>query len=152
MHQQQVTRSKIGTRYIYEQQAIARYKYYKHDGNHKEVNSGIEITESRGDEDVFPCSLTRSKVHHVGEMRVTTKVPRTPRRSLERHEGSPSSPSPLTKTRALSLWLAFPPLWRWQAPQPLHKLHEGEARASSQSSTKRSLEHQPPSQLGGHPP
>lgn len=75
-----------------------------------------------------------------------------PRRSPERHEGSPSSPSPLTKMRALSLWLAFPPLRRWQAPQPLHKLHEGEARASSQSSTKRSPEHQPPSQLGGHPP
>ena len=75
-----------------------------------------------------------------------------PRRSPERHEGSPSSPSPLTKMRAISLWLAFPPLRRWQAPQPLHKLHEGEARASSQSSTKRSPDHQPPSQLGGHPP
>ena len=75
-----------------------------------------------------------------------------PRRFPQCHEGSPSSPSPLTKMRALSLWLAFPPLRRWQAPQPLHKLHEGEARASSQSSTKRSPQHQPPSQLGGHPP
>ena len=60
----------------------------------------------------------------------------SPRRSPERHEGPPSSPSPLTKMRALSLWLAFPPLRRWQAPQPLHKLHEGEARAPSQPSTK----------------
>ena len=41
---------------------------------------------------------------------------------------------------------------RWRAPQPLHKLHEGEARASTQSSTKRTPRHQPPSQLGGHPP
>ena len=75
-----------------------------------------------------------------------------PRRSPECHKGSPSSPSPLTKIRTLFLWLAFPPLRRWQARQSLHKLHEGEARASSQSSTKRSPQHQPPSQLGGHPP
>jgi hypothetical protein len=54
--------------------------YFKLDGYHKEINSGIEITEARGDEDVFPCSLTRSEVRHVGEMRVTTKVTRTPRR------------------------------------------------------------------------
>ena len=52
---------------------------------------------------------------------------------------------------ALSLWTNFPPLWICPAPQQLHKLHEGEARASSQSSTKRSPRHQP-SQLGGHPP
>ena len=112
----------------------------------RKVNSGIDITEARGDEDVIPCSLTRSKVRHVGEMRVTTKVSRTPRRLTFFSE-------PISRrTKALSLWLAFPPLRRWQAPQPLHKLHEGEARASSQSSTKRSPEHQPPSQLGGHPP
>jgi hypothetical protein len=36
--------------------------------------------------------------------------------------------------------------------KPLHKLLVGEARASSQSSTKRAPRHQPPSQLGGHPP
>src|SRR3954451_1759950 len=51
----------------------------------------------------------------------------------------------------ISLWLAFTPLRRWQAPRPLHKLHERETQASSQSSTKRSPGHQP-SQLGGHPP
>ena len=81
--------------------------------------------------------------------------------TLERcgyHEGT-QTPRRLTffskpiprRTMALSLWLAFPPLRRWQAPQPLHKLHDGEARASSQSSTKRSPGHKP-SQLGGHPP
>src|SRR5664279_5693028 len=42
----------------------------------------------------------------------------------ERHEGSPSSPSPSPEARAFSLWLAFPPLQKWQAPQPLHNLHE----------------------------
>src|SRR5215216_3555054 len=75
------------------------------------------------------------------------------------HEGFPaprrltlfSEPHP-RRIMALSLWLAFPPLRRWQAPQPLHKLHEGEARVSSQSSTKRTPRHQPRSQLGGHPP
>src|SRR3954464_9310798 len=47
-----------------------------------------------------------------------------------------SEPIP-RRIMALSLWIAFPPLQTWQAPKPLHKLHEGEARASSQSSTKR---------------
>lgn len=76
-----------------------------------------------------------------------------PRRSPERHGRLTFFSEPIPRrTKALSLWLAFPPLRRWQAPQPLHKLHEGEARASSQSSTERSPEHQPPSQLGGHPP
>src|SRR3954463_14541802 len=71
---------------------------------------------------------------------------------LTRHKGSPFSPSLSHEGIGLSLWLAFPPLRRWQAPQPLHKLHEGEARVSSQSSTKRTPRHQLPSQLGGHPP
>ena len=92
---------------------------FKHEGYHKEVNSGIEITEARGDEDVSRCSLPRRKVVTVGEVRDTTKTP-------ERHEGSPSSPSPPHEARAFSLRLAFPPLRRWQAPQPLHNPHEGE--------------------------
>ena len=46
----------------------------------RKVNSGIEITEARGDEDVSRCSLTRSKLITVGEMRVTTKDTRTPQR------------------------------------------------------------------------
>ena len=112
----------------------------------RKVNSGIEITETCGDEDVFPCSPTQGEVRHVGEMRATTKVSRTSRRLTFFSKPIPRRKNPL------SLWLAFPPLRRWKAPQPLHKLHEGEARASSQSSTKRSPEHQPPSQLGGHPP
>ena len=33
----------------------------------RKVSSGIEITETRGDEDVFLCSLI-SKVRHVGEV------------------------------------------------------------------------------------
>ena len=61
-----------------------------------------------------------------------------------------SEPNP-RRILALSLWLDFPPLRRWQAPRTLHKLHEGEAHACSQSSTKRSPGYQP-SQLGGHPP
>jgi hypothetical protein len=31
----------------------------KLEGYHKEINSGIEITEGRGDDDVSRCSLTR---------------------------------------------------------------------------------------------
>ena len=53
------------------------------------VNSGTEITEAHRDEDVFPCSLTQCKVRHVGE------VWEPPKR---RDEGSPYSPSPLTRT------------------------------------------------------
>ena len=86
------------------------------------------------------------KVRHVGEVWDPTKDFPTPRRLTFFSEPIPR------RTKAISLWLAFPPLRRWQAPQPLHKLHEGEALASSQSSTKRSPRHQPPSQLGGHPP
>ena len=41
----------------------------------RKVNSGIEITEARGDEDVFPYSLPFHE-----------EFPK-------RHEGSPSSPS-----------------------------------------------------------
>jgi hypothetical protein len=46
----------------------------------RKVNSDIDITEARGDEDVFPCSPTQGEVRHIGEMRATTKVSRTPRR------------------------------------------------------------------------
>lgn len=111
----------------------------------RKVNSGIEITEARGDEDVIPCSPTQGEVRHVGKMRATTKVSRTPLRLTFF-----SKPIP-RRTKDFPLWLDFPTLRRWQALQPLHKLHEGEARASSQSSTKRSPEHQSPSQLGGNP-
>ena len=85
------------------------------------------------------------KVRHVWRGGDPTKDFPTPRRLTFFSEPIPR------RIMALSLWLAFPPLRRWQAPQPLHKLHEGEARAPSQSSTKRSPGHQP-SQLGGHPP
>jgi hypothetical protein len=54
---------------------------------HKAMNSGIEITEVREDEDVSRCLLTISKVITVGEIRVTTKAPK-------RHEGLPSTLSP----------------------------------------------------------
>ena len=87
----------------------------------RKVSSGIEITEARGDEDVFPCSLPLQE----GTSRLE---------GWRSHEGFPaprrltlfSEPHP-RRIMALSLWLAFPPLRRWQAPQPLHKLHEGEA-------------------------
>jgi hypothetical protein len=53
----------------------------------RKVNSGIEITEARGDEDVFPCSLPlqegTSRWRGVGSHEGFPK----------RHEGSPSSPS-----------------------------------------------------------
>ena len=112
----------------------------------RKVSSGIEITEARGDEDVFPCSLPLQE----GTSRLEEWRP---------HEGFPvprrlplfSEPHPRRKM-ALSLLLDFSPLRIWQAPQPLHKLHEGETRASSQSSLNRSPEHQPPSQLGCLPP
>ena len=86
------------------------------------------------------------KVRHVWRSGGPTKDSPTPRRLTLFSEPNPR------RIMALSLWLAFPPLRRWQAPKPLHKLHEGEARASSQSSLKRSPEHQPLSQLGGLPP
>src|SRR5215217_3489147 len=85
------------------------------------------------------------KVRHVWRGGGPTKDSPTPRRLTFFSEPNPR------RIMTLSLWLAFPPLRRWQAPQPLHKLHEGEARVSSQSSLKRSPEHQPPSQLGGLP-
>ena len=111
----------------------------------RKESSGIEITEARGDEDVFPCSLALQQgTSRLEEWRSHEGFPAPRRLTLF------SEPHP-RRIMALSLWLAFPPLRRWQAPQPLHKLHEGEARAPSQSSTKRSPGHQP-SQLGGHPP
>ena len=85
------------------------------------------------------------KVRHVWRGGGPTKDSPTPRRLTLFSEPHPR------RIMALSLWLAFPPLRRWQAPQPLHKLHEGEARAPSQSSTKGSPG-RPPSQLGGDPP
>ena len=112
----------------------------------RKVNSGIEITKARGDEDVSRCSLTRSKLITVGEMRVTTKASRTQRRLAFFSKPPHEDEGPFL----MASFSSTPE--RWQAPQPLHKLHEGEARASSQSSKKRSPQHQPPSQLGGHPP
>jgi hypothetical protein len=46
----------------------------------RKVNSGIEITEAHRDEDVFSYSPTQGEVRHIGEMRATTKVSRTPPR------------------------------------------------------------------------
>ena len=70
MHQKQLQQGKIAhDKYTSSSMAITR-----------KVNSGIEITEAHGDEDVSRCSLTRSKLITVGEMRVTTKASRTPRR------------------------------------------------------------------------
>ena len=87
----------------------------------RKVSSGIEITEARGDEDVFPCSLFCKKVRHIWRGGGPTKDSPTPRRLTLFSESHPR------RIMDLSLWLAFPPLRRWQAPQPLHKLHEGEA-------------------------
>src|SRR5215212_3620971 len=96
----------------------------------RKESSGIEITEARGDEDVFPCSLALQQgTSRLEEWRSHEGFPAPRRLTLF------SEPHP-RRIMALSLWLAFPPLRRWQAPQPLHKLHEGEARAPSQSSTK----------------
>jgi hypothetical protein len=50
------------------------------------------------------------------------------------------------------LWLAFPQLRKWQVHNHFTNPTKGKARVSSQSSTKRSSWHQPPRQLGGHPP
>ena len=119
--------------------------YFKHDGYHKESKLGYRNnrgTRRRRCIPVFPSFARRY---------VTFGGVEVPRRIPQHHEGSPYSPSLSHEGIALSLWLAFSPLRRWQAPQPLHKLHEGEARAPSQSSTKRSPGHQP-SQLGGLPP
>ena len=87
----------------------------------RKVSSGIEITEARGDEDVFPCSLPLQEgTSRLEEWRSHEGFPAPRRLTLF------SEPHP-RRIMALSLWLAFPPLRRWQAPQPLHKLHEGEA-------------------------
>ena len=67
----------------------------------RKVNSGIEITEARGDEDVFPCSLPlqegTSRWRGVGSHEGFPK----------RHEGSPSSPSLSHEGIALSLVVDF---------------------------------------------
>ena len=87
----------------------------------RKESSGIEITEARGDEDVFPCSLPLQEgTSRLEEWRSHEGFPAPRRLTLF------SEPHP-RRIMALSLWLAFPPLRRWQAPQPLHKLHEGEA-------------------------
>jgi hypothetical protein len=67
----------------------------------RKVNSYIEITEARIDEDVFLCYLTRSEVHHVGEMRATKKVSRTPRRFTFFSQPIPR------RTKGLSLMVSF---------------------------------------------
>ena len=121
-------------------------KSFKHEGYHKEVNSGIEITETRGDEDVSRCSLSRRKVVTVGEVRI-------PRRTPVRHEGSPSSPRPPHEVRALFLMVSFS-----STPEMASSTTTSQSsrrrrpRASPQSSTKRSPRSQPPNRLGGHPP
>ena len=87
----------------------------------RKESSGIEITEARGDEDVFPCSLPLQEgTSRLEEWRSHEGFPAPRRLTLF------SEPHP-RRIMVLSLWLAFPPLRRWQAPQPLHKLHEGEA-------------------------
>ena len=64
----------------------------------REVNSGIEITEARGDEDVFPCSLPlqegTSRWRGVGSHEGF----------LKRHEGSPSSSSLFDEEIGPHLW------------------------------------------------
>ena len=95
--------------------------YFKHDGYHKERELGYRNnrgTRRRGCIPVFPSFARRY---------VTFGGVEVPRRIPQHHEGSPYSPSLSHEGIALSLWLAFSPLRRWQAPQPLHKLHEGEA-------------------------
>ena len=77
MHQQQVNLSKI-----------AQDKYTTSDNQDistsrlmaitRKVSSDIEITKARGDEDVFPCSLT-STVCQVGEVWDSTKYFQIPR-------------------------------------------------------------------------
>jgi hypothetical protein len=94
----------------------------------RKVNSGIKITKAHGDEGVFMCPPTRSEVRHVGEILASTKVIRTPRRLIFF-----SKPIP-RRTKVVYLWLAYPPLHSRDG-----KLHKREARASSQSSAKRSL-------------
>ena len=77
----------MGTRDI--SQVIDNIYSFKHEGYHKKVNSGIEITEARGDEDVSRCSLPQRKVVTVGEVR--------DHEGTRRHEDSTYSPSPYTK-------------------------------------------------------
>ena len=111
----------------------------------RKVNSDIEITEARGDEDVSRCSLTRSKLITVGEMRVTTKDTRTPQRltffSKPPHEDKGSF--------LMAIFSSTPEM--------------ASSKATSQAPRRRSsclftIFHQeitaapPPSQLGGHPP
>ena len=120
--------------------------YFKLNGYHKENKLGYRNnrgTRRRRCIPVFP-SFARRYVT-LERCGIPRRISQAPRRLTFFSEPIPR------RIMALSLWLAFPPLRRWQAPKPLHKLHEGEARAPSQSSTKRSPGHQP-SQLGGHPP
>ena len=137
MQQQQLELSKTGTRYIYEQQVIARYnRYFKLDGYHKESKLGYRNnrgTRRRRCIPVFP-SFARRYVT-FGEVGI-------PRRISQRHEGSPSSPSLSHEGIALSLWLAFPPLRRWQAPRrrspgPFTTFHE-EVTGTPTKPTRRS--------------
>ena len=58
MHQQQVELTKIDTRYINNTSDKKDISTSSSMAITRKVNSGIEITEARGDEDVFPCSLT----------------------------------------------------------------------------------------------
>ena len=104
---------------------IARYnKYFKLDGYHKESKLGYRNnrgTRRRRCIPVFP-SFARRYVT-LERCGIPRRISQTPRRLTFFSEPIPR------RIMALSLWLAFPPLRRWQAPRPLHKLHEGEARA-----------------------
>ena len=57
MHQQKVELSKIAQD-IYNTSDKQDISTSSSMAITRKVNSGIEITEARGDEDVFPCSLT----------------------------------------------------------------------------------------------
>ena len=58
MHQQQSKAKQDSTRYIYNTSDKQDISTSSSMAITRKVNSGIEITEARGDEDVFPCSLT----------------------------------------------------------------------------------------------
>ena len=111
----------------------------------RKVSSGIEITGARGDEDVFSCSLPLQE----GTSRLE---------EWRSHEGFPNATKahPILRAKPMKdngpfLMVSFSSTPEMASSTTTHKLHEGEARAPSQSSTKRSPGHQP-SQLGGLPP
>ena len=112
----------------------------------RKESSGIEITEARGDEDVFPCSLPLQE----GTSRLE---------EWRSHEGFPNATKahPIlrakpTKDNGPFLMVSFSSTPEMASSTTTSQAPRRRSPGLFTIFLKRSPEHQSPSQLGGHPP